>query len=68
MGGAYSIDKQIRVAYGWGWWADEQPSEEIKKYVEQQLDESGTVDIIIQKRRLTSWKSCLQSLMNSVSV
>ena len=30
MGGAYSIDKAIRIAYGWGWWEDEQPSEEIK--------------------------------------
>lgn len=38
IGGAYSIDKMIRVAYGWGWWEDEQPSEEIKRYVEQQLD------------------------------
>ena len=33
MGGAYSIDKAIRIAYGWGWWEDEQPSEKIKAYV-----------------------------------
>lgn len=32
MGGAYSIDKAIRLAYGWGWWEDEQPSEEIKRW------------------------------------
>ena len=37
IGGAYSIDKMMRVAYGYGWWEDEQPSEEIKQYVEQQL-------------------------------
>ncbi len=31
MGGAYSIDKAIRIAYGWGWWEDEQPSEASKE-------------------------------------
>ena len=41
MGGAYSIDKAIRIAYGWGWWEDEQPSEEIKAYVEEQLDKAA---------------------------
>lgn len=30
MGGAYSIDKMFRLIYGYGWWEDEQPSEEIK--------------------------------------
>lgn len=34
MGGAYSIDKMVRLMYGYGWWSDEQPSEEIKRYVE----------------------------------
>lgn len=29
MGGAYSIDKMMRLMYGYGWWPDEQPSEEI---------------------------------------
>jgi len=38
IGGAYSIDKDIRLIYGYGWWEDEQPSEEIKQYVEQQLE------------------------------
>lgn len=48
MGGAYSVDKAARLAYGWGWWEDEQPSEEIKKYVEQQLDESGwKIDVVL---------------------
>lgn len=37
IGGAYSIDKMMRIVYGYGWWEDEQPSEEIKQYVEQQL-------------------------------
>ena len=48
MGGAYSIDKAIRITYGWGWWEDEQPSEEIKAYVEEQLDKSGwNIDVVL---------------------
>ena len=48
IGGAYSIDKAIRIAYGWGWWEDEQPSEEIKQYVEQQLtDNNWKVDVVL---------------------
>lgn len=48
MGGAYSIDKAIRLAYGWGWWEDEQPTKEIKRYVEQQLEKSGwKVDVVL---------------------
>lgn len=30
MGSAYSIDKEIRLAYGWGWWEDERPRKESK--------------------------------------
>jgi 3-oxoacid CoA-transferase subunit A len=37
IGEAYSIDKMLRIVYGYGWWADEQPSDEIKRYVEKQL-------------------------------
>ena len=36
IGGAYSVDKQWREP-NVSWWADEQPSSEIKAYVEQQL-------------------------------
>lgn len=38
IGGAYSIDKEYRLATGLNWFADEQPSPEIKKYVEAQLE------------------------------
>ena len=38
IGGAYSIDKFYRLAYGYGWWPDEQPSPAIKEKVEQVLD------------------------------
>jgi len=48
IGGAYSVDKPIRLAEGWGWWPDEQPSPEIREYVEAKLDtESWRVGIVL---------------------
>ena len=48
MGGVYSIDKMIRLMYGYGWWPDEQPSDEIKRYVEMQLDKlDWKVDVVL---------------------
>lgn len=41
IGGAYSVDKEYRLQNGWGWWADEQPSEEIKARVEKALADNG---------------------------
>lgn len=38
IGGAYSVDKQYRTQ-NVDWWEDEQPSDEIKQYVEQQIEE-----------------------------
>ena len=46
IGGAYSVDKFYRVARGYGWWVDEQPSDEIKRYVEKQL-RTHKVDIVL---------------------
>lgn len=39
IGGAYSVDKFYRLQRGGGWWPDEQPSPEIKAYVEKQIAE-----------------------------
>lgn len=48
IGGAYSVDKMYRIAYGYGWWPDEQPSEEIKAYVEAQLERMNwNVDVVL---------------------
>ena len=48
IGGAYSIDKEYRLAYGYGWWSDEQPSDDVKQYVELQLDRLGwKVDLVL---------------------
>lgn len=46
IGGAYSVDKLYRLARGYGWWEDEQPSEEIKAYVEKQLSKND-IDVIL---------------------
>lgn len=31
--GAYSVDKLYRLSRGYGWWGDEQPSDEIKAHI-----------------------------------
>ena len=46
ISGAYSVDKFYRLSRGYGWWEDEQPSEEIKQYVEQQIKEKE-IDVIL---------------------
>ncbi len=48
IGGAYSIDKQYRLASGYNWWPDEQPSAEIKARVEQVLeDHKWQIDVVL---------------------
>ena len=47
IGGAYSVDKPYRLERGWPWFADEQPSEEIKARVEQRLAAEGwKIDLV----------------------
>ncbi len=41
IGGAYSVDKYYRLERGLKWFSDEQPSDEIKAYVEMQLAKVG---------------------------
>jgi 3-oxoacid CoA-transferase subunit A len=38
IGGAYSVDKYYRLNRGYGWWPDEQPSPEIRKETEANLE------------------------------
>lgn len=47
IGGAYSVDKRYRLARGFGWWADEQPSQETKLYVESQIRKRKSVDVVL---------------------
>lgn len=47
IGGAYSVDKYWRLRDGRKWFANEQPSAEIKSYVEAQLKARGNkIDIV----------------------
>lgn len=48
LGGAYSVDKFYRISRGFAWFDSEQPSDEIKKYVEDQIAKTGKkVDIVL---------------------
>lgn len=48
IGGAYSVDKYVRIIRGWKWFKNEQPSNEIKTYVEKKLSEvNWEVDIVL---------------------
>lgn len=47
-GGAYSVDKNYRLLRGWRWFSDEQPSEEIKKRVEDRCELlDWNIDIVL---------------------
>ena len=41
IGGAYSVDKYYRILHRHAWFETEQPSDEIKEYVEAQLEKCG---------------------------
>lgn len=48
VGGAFSIDRMRRAAYGYPWYPDEQPSDEVKKHVEEVLDRRNRkIDVIL---------------------
>ena len=50
IGGAYSVDKyaRIRNIRSIRWWDDEQPSDEIKRFVEKQLEKNKwSVDVVL---------------------
>ena len=48
IGGAYSVDKEYRIEKNWGWWEDEQPSDEVKCRVETQLNkEDWRIDVVL---------------------
>ena len=48
IGGAYSVDKYYRLSHGMEWFDTEQPSDELKAYVEEQLEKcSWHVDYVL---------------------
>lgn len=48
IGGAYSVDKFYRLQYGYPWFETEQPSDEIKAFVENQLEKRNyEIDVVL---------------------
>lgn len=48
LDGAYSVDKWYRLRNGWGWWNDEQPTDEMKEYAIKQLEKNNwEVDYVL---------------------
>lgn len=47
IGGAYSVDKEYRLMNGYSWFEDEQPNEEIKQYVKEQIKKQEHFDIVL---------------------
>lgn len=48
LGGAYSVDKYYRLEKHYAWFDNEQPSEKIKEYVNNKLDEAEwNIDIVL---------------------
>lgn len=47
IGGAYSVDKEIRILRNLGWWENEQPGEETKEKILKMLDKGLEVDIVL---------------------
>lgn len=48
IGGAYSVDKYYRIYNSMQWFETEQPDDEIKAYVEKQLDSvNWTIDVVL---------------------
>lgn len=47
IGGAYSVDKFYRLRMGWHWFEDEQPSENLKKDIEEKLKTDNKFDYVL---------------------
>lgn len=47
IGGAYSVDKDYRLQYGYNWYESEQPSEKTKEKVLKMINKHQDIDIIL---------------------
>ena len=48
IGGAYSVDKFFRITMGYKWFSNEQPGWDIKKWIEEQLENRNhKIDVIL---------------------
>ena len=57
IGGAYSVDKYYRLARGYNWFEDEQPSDEIKEKVESIRPRASTISACRCIRRIISFSA-----------
>lgn len=65
IGGAASVDKDFRIANNYAWWPDEQPSDEIKKIVEQCCEfNDWSVDVVLS--HTIPWKYRPKEVKNSM--
>ena len=58
IGGAYSVDKLYRIERNYSWWEDEQPSDEIKSYVESQIEKFKSVDYVLSHTCPFKYEPC----------
>ena len=57
IGGAYSVDKEFRLLTGRPWFESEQPSNEIREYVEEQLAKNNwKVDYVLSHTCSSKWE------------
>ena len=47
IGGAYSVDKEYRIKYGYCWYETEQPDDDIKKRVFEVIKNNNDIDIVL---------------------
>jgi len=47
VGGAYSVDKYYRLRRGWRWFSDEQPTDQIKKQVDQSIAKHPEISVVL---------------------
>lgn len=47
IGGAYSVDKDYRIAHGWNWFKDEQPTKAVKSYIEKIVTKHKKVNLVL---------------------
>lgn len=56
IGGAYSVDKWYRLRRGWGWWDDEQVSEEHRAEILEEVKRIKSVDLVLTHTCPYEWE------------
>ena len=64
IGGAYSVDKDYRLARGWTWFDDEQIDERTKQLIIDNIQNHRDIDIIISHTCPASWEDKIKYLFS----